>query len=146
MKVIFIKDLKGQGKKEEIKEVSDGYAMNFLIKKGFAVPLNDKNLTKLKITQSKRKQEDDASRKEAKELQKKLEKEVLKFKVKVGEQDRVFGSISTKQIKQELTARGYKIEKNQINLEENLVSLGYHNVEITIYKDIKANIKVSLEK
>ena len=146
MKVIFIKDLKGQGKKEEIKEVSDGYAMNFLIKKGFAVPLNDKNLTTLKNTQSKRKQEDDASRKEAKELQKKLEKEVLKFKVKVGEQDRVFGSISTKQIKQELTARGYKIEKNQINLEENLVSLGYHNVEITIYKDIKANIKVSLEK
>ena len=146
MKVIFIKDLKGQGKKEEIKEVSDGYAMNFLIKKGFAVPLNDKNLSTLKTTQTKRKQEDDASRKEAQELKKKIEKEVLHFKVKTGEQDRVFGSISTKQIKDAIQKLGYKIDKNQINMEGNLGSLGYHNIEITLYKDIKASIKVSLEK
>ena len=146
MKVIFIKDVKGQGKKEEIKEVSDGYAMNFLIKKGFAVPLNDKNLITLKNTQTKRKEEDAKARNNAKEIKKSLEKELLKFKVKTGEHDRVFGSISSKQIKEELNKLGYKIDKNQIKMENNLLSLGFHNVEINLYKDIKATIKVSLEK
>lgn len=146
MKVIFIKDLKGQGKKEEIKEVKDGYAMNFLIKKGFAVPLNDKNLQNLKNIQEKRKADDKENRKEASELKEKLEKLVLTFKVKTGEQDRVFGSISVKQIKEELLKQGYKIDKNQIELENNITSLGYHNISIVLYKDVKATIKVFLEK
>lgn len=146
MKVIFLKDLKGQGKKEEIKEVKDGYAMNFLIKKGFAVPLNDKNLQNLKNIQAKRQADDKENRKEASILKEKLEKLVLTFKVKTGEQDRVFGSISVKQIKEELLKQGYKIDKNQIELENNITSLGYHNVSIILYKDIKATIKVSLEK
>ena len=146
MKVIFTKDVKGQGKREEIKEVSDGYAMNFLIKKGLAVPLNDKNLKDLKNTQKQRKQEDNKSREEANTLKKKMEKETLKFKVKVGEQDRVFGSVSPKQIKEALTKLGYKIDKNQIHMENNLMSLGFHNVEIILYKDIKAIVRVSLEK
>lgn len=146
MKVIFTKDLKGQGKREEIKEVSDGYAMNFLIKKGFAVPLTDKNLATLKKTQTKRKEEDNNLREEAKKLKKELEKENLNFKVKTGEQDKVFGSISPKQIKEALNKLGYKLDKNQIHMENNLMSLGFHNVEINLYKDIKAIIRVSLEK
>lgn len=146
MKVIFLKDLKGQGKKEEIKEVKDGYAMNFLIKKGYAVPLNDKNLQTLKTNQKKREIQDKENRTLAQKEQEKLEKVILKFKVKTGEQDRVFGSISSKQIREELTKKGYKIDKNQIDLENNLTTLGYHNVSISLYKDIKATIKVLLEK
>lgn len=146
MKVIFLKDLKGQGKKEEIKEVKDGYAMNFLIKKGYAVPLNDKNLQTLKTNQKEREIQDKENRTLAKKEQEKLEKVILKFKVKTGEQDRVFGSISSKQIREELTKKGYKIDKNQIDLENNLTTLGYHNVSISLYKDIKATIKVLLEK
>ena len=146
MKVIFIQDVKGQGKKEEIKEVSDGYAKNFLIKKKFAVPLNEKNLNSLKKTQATRKQEDTKNRNNAKKEKEKLEKIVLKFKVKTGEQDKVFGSISAKQIKEGLLKEGYKIDKNQIELNNNLTSLGYHNVSIILYKDIKATIKVLLEK
>lgn len=146
MKVIFLKDLKGQGKKEEIKEVKDGYAMNFLIKKGYAVPLNDKNLQTLKTNQKEREIQDKENRTLAQKEQEKLEKEILKFKVKTGEQDRVFGSISSKQIREELTKKGYKIDKNQIDLENNLTTLGYHNVSISLYKDIKATIKVLLEK
>lgn len=146
MKVIFIKDVKGQGKKEEIKEVSDGYAMNFLIKKGFAVPLNDKNLNTLKKTQTIRKQEDNKAREEAKKLKKELENKTLSFKVKTGEGDKVFGSVSPKQIKEAINKLGYKIDKNQIHMENNLMSLGYHNIEIILYKDVKAVIRVSLEK
>lgn len=146
MKVIFLKDLKGQGKKEEIKEVKDGYAMNFLIKKGYAVPLNDKNLQTLKTNQKEREIQDKENRTLAKKEQEKLEKVILKFKVKTGEQDRVFGSISSKQIREELTKKGYKIDKNQIDLENNLTTLGYHNVSINLYKDIKAIVKVLLEK
>ncbi|MGN0973967.1 MAG: 50S ribosomal protein L9 [Bacilli bacterium] len=146
MKVIFIKDLKGQGRKEEIKEVKDGYAMNFLIKKGYAVPLNDKNLQTLKSNQKERNIKDKEARDLAIKEKEKLEKVVLKFKVKTGEQDRVFGSISTKQIREELNKLEYKIDKNQIDLENNLTTLGYHNVSINLYKDIKATIKVSLEK
>lgn len=146
MKVIFLKDLKGQGKKEEIKEVKDGYAMNFLIKKGYAVPLNDKNLQTLKTNQKEREIQDKENRTLAQKEQEKLEKVILKFKVKTGEQDRVFGSISSKQIREELTKKGYKIDKNQIDLENNLTTLGYHNVSISLYKDIKATIKVLLEK
>lgn len=146
MKVIFIKDLKGQGKKEEIKEVKDGYAMNFLIKKGYALPLNEKNLKDLKEIQSKRKADDNENRKIALKEKEKIEKETLHFKVKTGECDRVFGSISAKQIREELNKLGYKIDKTMIELENNLTSLGYHNVSIILYKDIKATIKVSLEK
>ena len=146
MKVIFLKDLTGQGKKEEIKEVKDGYAMNFLIKKGYAVPLNDKNLQTLKTNQKEREIQDKENRTLAQKEQEKLEKVILKFKVKTGEQDRVFGSISSKQIREELTKKGYKIDKNQIDLENNLTTLGYHNVSISLYKDIKATIKVLLEK
>ena len=146
MKVIFIKDVKGQGKKEEIKEVSDGYATNFLIKKNLAVPMNEKNLNKLKNTQAERKKEDEKNRIKASSEKNKLEKVLLKFKVKTGEQDRVFGSISAKQIREGLIKEGYKIDKNQIELENNLTSLGYHNINIILYKDIKATIKVLLEK
>ena len=146
MKVIFIKDVKGQGKKEEIKEVADGYAKNFLIKKKLAVPLNEKNLNNLKKTQEGRKQEDKENRTKSQQEKEKLEKVILKFKVKTGEHDRVFGSISAKQIKEGLLKEGYKIDKNQIELTSNITSLGYHNINIILYKDIKATIKVLLEK
>lgn len=146
MKVIFIKDLKGQGKKEDIKEVKDGYAMNFLIKKGYAVPLNSKNLKDLKTTITTRNESNSKKREEAKTTKEKIEKEIIKFKVKTGEGDRVFGSISPKQIKEEINKLGYKIDKNMISMDHNITSLGYHNVTIELHKEVKATIKVLLEK
>lgn len=146
MQVIFIKDLKGQGKKDDIKEVKDGYAENFLIKKGYAVLKTDANLSKLKREQKLRQEQDDQKKEEANQLKQKLEKESITFKVKTGEQDRVFGSISPKQIKESLDKKGYKIDRRQIKIENNIQSLGYHEVEIELYKDIKAKIKIILQK
>ena len=146
MKVIFIKDLKKQGKKGEIKEVKDGYAKNYLIKNGYAVQMNEKNLGTLAKEQKEAKEEDSKNREEAEILKEKLEKEEFLFKVKTGEGDRVFGSVSPKQLKDELHKKGYKIEKRQIEMISNLASLGYHNVNIILYKNIKATIKVHLVK
>ena len=146
MKVIFIKDLKKQAKKGEIKEVKDGYAQKFLIKNGYAVQMNEKNLTTLKNQKEEEKLEDTKNRKEAEELKQKLEHEEFLFKVKTGENDKVFGSVSPKQIKDELHKKGYKIDKRQIELMSSISSLGYHNVNVILYKEIKAVIKVHLVK
>jgi len=146
MKVIFVKDLKKTAKKGDIKEVKDGYAENYLIKNGYAVQYNDKNIRVIEKEKKEEKEQDDINRKEAITLKNKIEKEKIRFKVKVGEHDKVFGSISVKQIREELNKLGYKIDKNNITLTSSLQSIGYHNVEINIYKEVKAIIKVELYK
>ena len=146
MKVIFIKDLKKQAKKGEIKEVKDGYANNFLIKNGYAIQVTEKNMENVKKENEAKKQQEQQLTDEANKIKKELEKLTLIFKVKTGEKDRVFGSISPKQIKEELLKKGYKIDKTQIELATSLQSLGFHKVLITLYKDVKAELKVQLVK
>lgn len=146
MKVIFIKDLRGQGKRGEIKEVKDGYAENFLIKKGYAQKLTEQTYSNYQAEKKEEEVQDAKLRKEAEETKKKLTEIELVFKVKTGAQDRVFGSISTKQIKEELEKKKIIIDKKQINLDEGLSSIGYHNVEIVLYKDVVGIVKVKLEK
>lgn len=146
MKVIFIKDLKKQGKKGEIKEVKDGYAQNYLIKNGYAIKVTEKNIETYEKEKAQEKKVFDEKQEEAMKLKNQIEKTTLLFKVKTGEQDRVFGSISAKQIKDELHKKGFKIEKRQIELTGILSSLGYHNVTINLFKEVKATLKVQLVK
>jgi len=146
MEVIFIKDLRGQGKKGQIKNVKDGYAENYLIKNGYAVIKTKENLQKLENDNKKKAQQDAENKKEAEELQKKLKNVVLEFKVKTGEGDKVFGSISVKQIKDELSKQGYKIEKSQIELSSPIASLGFHNVAINLYPGVEGQVKVHVIK
>ena len=138
MKVIFVKDLKKQAKKGDIKEVKDGYAQNFLIKNGYAIQVTEKNMETVKKETEAKKEEELILTKEAEQLKKELEKLTLVFKVKTGDKDKVFGSISPKQIKEELLKKGYKIDKKQIELITSLQSLGFHKVVITLYKEVKA--------
>lgn len=146
MEVIFIKDLRGQGKKGQIKNVKDGYAENYLIKNGYAVIKTKENLQKLENDNKKKAQQDAENKKEAEELQKILKNIVLEFKVKTGEGDKVFGSISVKQIKDELSKQGYKIEKSQIELSSPIASLGFHNVAINLYPGVEGQVKVHVIK
>ena len=146
MQVIFIKDVKGQGKKGEIKTVKDGYAENFLIKKGYAVVANDKNRAALKSEQQRKEKEEQIKRSDSLKLKESLEKEVLEFQVKTGQGDKVFGSVSVKQIKEALAKKGYHIEKNQIVPISSLSSLGFHDIEIVLFQDVKAKVKAHLIK
>ena len=146
MKVIFVKDLKKVAKKGDIKEVKDGYAENFLIKNKYAVAYNEKNISNYKKEEQNRQLEDEKLRNEATKLKQELEKLTLVFKVKTGEQDRVFGSISPKQIKEELLKKGYKVDKKQFTLTTSLQSLGFHKVEVELYKGVVAQVKVQLVK
>ena len=145
MEVIFIKDLRNQGKKGQIKNVKDGYAENFLIKNGYAVVKNKENLAKLNHELKKKEELDQENKKTAEELKKKLDKETIEFKVKTGAGDKVFGSISVKQIKDELEKKGYKIEKSMVE-HTTISSLGFHNVDINLYANVKATIKVHVVK
>ena len=146
MKVIFVKDLKGQGKKGEVKTVKDGYGMNFLIKNGYAVMATDGNLKHQATLEQKRQDEEAALIKECEEIKSKIEKVTLKFKVKTGAGDKVFGSVSSKQIVTELAKKGFNIDKKTIKNESEISCLGFHDVKIELHKKVVATIKVELIK
>lgn len=146
MKVIFIKDVKGQGKKDEIKEVKDGYAMNYLIKNKYAVPYTETSNKRLNDEIKERKIQEEKDIEAASKIKEKLKKEKITFKVKTGKEDRVFGSISSKQIKDELDKLGYKIDKKKIILDTPISSLGHHFVKIELHKKVVAELEIVLNK
>lgn len=146
MEVIFLKDLKGQGKKGEIKQVKDGYAENFLIKKGYAIKATKTSLDNLAKEKEKQKENELQKHQEALKLKEELEKVTLEFKVKTGNNDKVFGSISLKQIKSALKNKSYNLDKSKIKTLTSLSSLGFHYIEIEVYKNVTAKVKVHLVK
>lgn len=146
MEVIFIKDLRGQGKKGDIKDVKTGYAENFLIKKGYAVLKTTESLKQLEKEKKEKKENDEKAREEATKLKEQIDKLTIEFKVKTGQGDKVFGSISPKQIKDELEKKNIKIEKNMINKDESISTLGFHKVDIELYPKVIATLKVHLIK
>lgn len=145
MKVIFIKDVPGQGKKGEIKEVKAGYGQNYLIKNGYAVLATKLGFERLEQEKRELEKIEIEELKKAKELKKELEKVKLIFYVKTGEQNKVFGSISPKQIAMKLKDQGFEIDRKKIIIKKQLSTLGNHSILIEIHKQVIATIKVSLE-
>ncbi len=144
MKVIMLADVKKVGKKDEIIEVSDGYARNFLIAKKLAVPATSRSLDVLSKQEDLRKENDSKLKAEAEVLKVEIEKKTFIFRVKCGKDGRVFNSVSTKQIQEELAKQGYKIDKRKIIDTSPVVSLGFTNVKVELYKGVVATIKVQL--
>lgn len=146
MKVIFLKDLKGQGKKNEIKEVSDGYATNYLIKNGYAVKYTKSSSDKRDEEIHNNKLLDEENTKKANDIKKKLEKEKITFKVSSGKDGKVFGSISSKQIYEKLVELGYNVDKKKIIIKDSLSSLGMFYVDVELYKKVVAKVRIELIK
>jgi large subunit ribosomal protein L9 len=145
MKIILLKDVKKQGKKGDIIEVADGYG-NFLIKNKEAVLATSGGVDRLHKENEQRRIDEENLIKECTKIKNKLEKEKFQFKVKTGAQDRVFGSVSAKQIETELKNKKYDIDKKQIKINSALSTLGFHNVDIELHKKVIATIKVELVK
>lgn len=145
MKIILIKDVKKQGKSGDILNVKDGYG-TFLINNGSAVLATQNSCNRLDKENKEKEIKENLHIKECEEIKKKLEKLKISFKVKTGTQDRVFGSISPKQIVDELKNKGINIDKKQIKIDGVISSLGFHNVDIELHKKVIANIKIELTK
>lgn len=143
MKVIFIKDLKKQGKVNEIKEVSDGYAINFLIKNGYAVKYTKTSSDRLNNDIENIRIKEEADIKEATRIKDSLSKEHLKFPVKCNN-GKVFGSVSSKQITEELLKLGYKIDKKKIIIDSPLSVLGHHIIKVELHKKVIGEVNVQL--
>ncbi|MCZ0717566.1 50S ribosomal protein L9 [Aerococcus kribbianus] len=147
MKVIFLEDVKGQGKKGEVKDVSTGYAQNFLLKNGKAKEATKSALSELKGKKNKEKKVAAEELAEAKELKATLEDEatVVEIKAKGGEDGRLFGSVPSKQIAQGLQKQyDIKLDKRKIELDEPLRSFGYANVPVKLHHDVTATIRVHI--
>ena len=144
MKVILTKDVKTLGKTGEIKEVSDGYAKNYLIKNGFV-----KLATTSSIAENKS-QKDAADfhyaeqKKEAQNLADKLRGKVVRLAIKCGENGKIFGSITAQNISEELEKIGFNIEKKKIDLNSPIKTIGIHKVEIKLFQGVSTKIKVDV--
>ena len=149
MKVIFLTDVKGKGKKGEIKEVPTGYAQNFLIKKNLAKEANAQAIGELR---GKQKSEEKAHAElvaEAKNIQAKLAEEttVVQFTEKIGPDGRTFGSITNKKIAEELQKQfGIKIDKRHIQVASPIRSVGLIDVPVKIYQDITGIIQIRVNE
>lgn len=144
MKVILKQDVKKVGKKGEVVEVSDGYARNFLIARGLAVQETKVSREILEEEKAEERALDAKKEEEAKELATLLENMTLDFHVKSGEEGRVFGSVSTKQIVEELAKKNIKIDKRKILDNSPVNTLGITNVRAQLHRNVIGTIRVKL--
>lgn len=143
MKVIFLQDVKGRGKKGEVKNVSDGYARNYLLKNNIAQEATPGNLKALEGQKRKEKQLEQEEKEEAINLKDALAELTVEIKAKSGKDGRLFGSITSKQIAQSLEKNhGHKIDKRKIELDQPIRALGYTNVPVKLHPEVTGSIKV----
>lgn len=145
MKVILKENIKSIGKKDEIVNVSDGYARNYLFTKNLAVEATNSNLAKLKSKKESEQYKKDIEKEEAKKIADKMEKMRLQFKVKTGENGKVFGGVSSKEIAEKLEKDySIKVDKKKIELKETIKTLGTTKVPIKIYEGVNGNLKIDV--
>ena len=142
MKVILKQDVKGQGKKGEVADVSEGYARNYLLKKNLAVEASKGNLRDLEATQKKQKEREQEELEQAKKFKEQLEKTDVELTAKAGEGGRLVGAVSTKQIAEKLKSMNMKVDKRKIEIDQPIRSLGYTKVPIKIHPEVTAVVNV----
>ena len=145
MKVILMTDIKGVGKKDQIINASDGYARNFLFPKNLAVEANAENMNKLKAKQDTIQYQKNQEKEQAKQIAEKMKRISLRIEVKAGENGKIFGGVSAKEIAQELEKQhNIIIDKKKIDLKETIKTLGIQTVDIKLFEGIIGKLKVDV--
>ena len=143
MRVILCADVKGQGKKDQIVEVSDGYARNFLFPKKLAIPADSKAINDVKNKEAAKQHKVDVEIQNAKDLAKKLESIVLVFEYAAGPDKKLYGSVTAKDIAEELKKKhAIDIDKRKITLAEPIKSFGEFKADVKLYSDVSGKINV----
>lgn len=143
MKVIFLQDVKGKGKKGEVKKVSPGYAQNFLFKKNLAIEATPGNLKALEAKKRKEQQKEQEEKEAAIKLKEVLDQTTVRLQAKSGDGGRLFGSITSKQIAEALKKEhGHKIDRRKIELDEPIRALGHTKVPVKLHPEVQGTIHV----
>ena len=146
VKVILKETIKGVGKKDEIVEVKDGYANNFLFSQNKGIPATPENINKLKAKAEKTKKTHDKEVQKANELKELLENKEIVIKVKAGNNRKVFGSVGSKEIAEAIKEQlNLEVDKKKISTDTRMKELGLHTVELKLHSEVKVKIKVMLE-
>ena len=145
MKVILLSDIKGVGKKDQVIEASDGYARNYLFPKKLALEANTENMSKLKARQNSNQFRKDTEKKQAEEIAKKLKGIMLKIKVRAGENGKIFGGVTSKEISDGLK-RDYNIDidKKKILLKETIKTIGTFTIDIKLYEGVIGKLRIDV--
>ena len=145
MKVILLDNIKGVGKKYEKINASDGYARNYLLPKKLAVEANAENMSKLNNKKEAANYKKDQEKQNAEELAKKLKGIMLKIKVKAGENGKIFGGVTSKEISENLKSQyNFVVDKKKIELKDTIKTLGSFNVSIKLFEGITADLRVEV--
>lgn len=145
MKVILKADIKGVGKKDQVINASDGYARNYLFPKNLAVEANGENMSKLKAKQDSNAFKKSQEKEEAQKVAEKLSKILLKIKVKAGENGKIFGGVSSKEISENLEKQyKIKVDKKKIDLKETIKTLGEFTIEIRLYEGVLGKVRIDV--
>lgn len=146
MKVVLLKDVKGTGKKGEIKEVSDGFARNFLLKNGSAKIADNSAISENSNKKSANDFHKEVERQEAQTLANKIKGVTVNLSIKCGENGKTFGSITAKEISEALAKLGYNIDKRKIEVKESIKTIGSYQITAKIYPDISAKFIVNVRE
>ncbi len=146
MKIILRDDIDNLGQCGEVVNVKDGYARNYLIPRNLAVAATKGNLKSIDVITTQKRLRDNKRRREAENLKADLEKVSCTAEVQVGEDDRVFGSVTSQHIAELLSRQGYTVDRRNILLEEPIKALGVYTVPVKIERDVIANLKVWVVK
>ena len=145
MKVILKADIKGVGKKDQVINASDGYARNFLFPKNLAVEANAENMSKLKAKQDSNAFKKSQEKEEAQKIADKLSKILMKVQVKAGENGKIFGGVTSKEIAENLEKQyNIKVDKKKIDLKETIKTLGMFTIEIKLYEGVVGKLKIDV--
>ena len=145
MRVILRREVKGVGKAGDVKDVADGYALNFLLPRGLAVRASEGALREVERERESVQLRREREGAEMRELAKRIEQTALSFALRSGAQGRVFGSVTNRDVAASLAARGIAVERAQVQLAEPIRSFGTHSVEVRLPGDVRAQLTVTVE-